>query len=246
MAKAFISHSSLDKPFVHRLAEDLRSNWIDVWLDEWELRLGDDFTGTIESSLAGSSHLIIVLSERALRSAWVRRELEFAASREKDRLGMTIVPLRLTRVEIPPEVRDKPPVDFFISYDDGLSALLRIFSSARPGISASVPGRRFVSAQRGRAAGLSVSSHLSTLVMGGREWSFAAVVETLGEASLRTHLTRAIHELLTMTLQKFAISGPRSLSQYLQLANAAALKFKKDHGLDVRYPLGAKMAMLVQ
>jgi hypothetical protein len=82
--------------------------------------------------------------------------------------------------------------------------------------------------------------------MGGREWSFAAVVETLGEASLRTHLTRAIHELLTMTLQKFAISGPRSLSQYLQLANAAALKFKKDHGLDVRYPLGAKMAMLVQ
>ena len=69
MAKAFISHSSLDKPFVHRLAEDLRSNWIDVWLDEWELRLGDDFTGTIESSLAGSSHLIIVLSERALRSA---------------------------------------------------------------------------------------------------------------------------------------------------------------------------------
>ncbi|MFW5667325.1 MAG: toll/interleukin-1 receptor domain-containing protein, partial [Coleofasciculus sp.] len=40
--KAFISHSSIDKPFVERLATDLRSReGIDAWLDKWEILPGD-------------------------------------------------------------------------------------------------------------------------------------------------------------------------------------------------------------
>ncbi|MFW5667412.1 MAG: toll/interleukin-1 receptor domain-containing protein, partial [Coleofasciculus sp.] len=40
--KAFISHSSIDKPFVERLATDLRtSEAIDAWLDKWEILPGD-------------------------------------------------------------------------------------------------------------------------------------------------------------------------------------------------------------
>ena len=41
--KAFISHSSKDKKFVVRLANDLSGRGIDVWLDQWEIQPGDKF-----------------------------------------------------------------------------------------------------------------------------------------------------------------------------------------------------------
>jgi TIR domain len=37
----FLSHSSKDKEWVHALARDLSVCEIDVWLDEWELVVGD-------------------------------------------------------------------------------------------------------------------------------------------------------------------------------------------------------------
>jgi hypothetical protein len=246
MARAFISHSSLDKPFVLRLAEDLRKNWIDVWVDAWELRIGDNLATAIESSLADASHVILVLSDKSSRSAWVKRELDFAANRESERLGMMIVTARLPGVDVPAELRDTPVADFSGDYDAGLEALLSVFAAARVGRGAALPGRRYSSAVRGHGGALSVPSHLSSLVVGGRQWAFTAVTETLGDAKLRPEFTRAIHELLLATLEKFKVSGPESLSHYLQIANAAALLFKSERGLGTDFPLGAKMALLVQ
>ena len=37
----FLSHSSKDKAIVRPLAERLRAHGLQVWFDEWELRLGD-------------------------------------------------------------------------------------------------------------------------------------------------------------------------------------------------------------
>jgi esterase/lipase superfamily enzyme len=37
----FICHSSKDKVFVKKLAADLRKQEIDVWLDEWNMNVGD-------------------------------------------------------------------------------------------------------------------------------------------------------------------------------------------------------------
>jgi hypothetical protein len=246
MARAFISHSSLDKPFVLRLAEDLRKNWIDVWVDDWELRIGDNLATTIESNLADASHLILVLSEMSLRSAWVKRELDFAANRENERLGMMIVTVRLSSMDIPAELRGKPTADFSGDYDTGLEALLRIFATAAAGRGAVLPGRRYTSAIRGHLGVLSVPTHLSSLVGGGHEWAFATTIETLGDPKLRSQLTRAIHQLLLTALEKFRISGPESLSHYLQFANATAVAFKSDRGLRPEFPLGAKMSLLVQ
>ncbi|MCL2041490.1 MAG: toll/interleukin-1 receptor domain-containing protein [Bacteroidales bacterium] len=43
----FISHSSKDKEFVRKLAKDLQRNGIEVWLDEWTLKIGDSFAESI-------------------------------------------------------------------------------------------------------------------------------------------------------------------------------------------------------
>jgi hypothetical protein len=52
MIKVFVSHSSVDKPFVERLATDLRiRESIDVWLDKWEIQPGDRIASKIEEGL---------------------------------------------------------------------------------------------------------------------------------------------------------------------------------------------------
>jgi len=39
--KIFLSHSSKDKPFVEKLAKDILGLDVEVWLDKWEMKVGD-------------------------------------------------------------------------------------------------------------------------------------------------------------------------------------------------------------
>ena len=62
MPKAFISHSSKDKPFVRKLKEDLNFNDVETWLDQDELKVGDKLYDTLIFGLQTSSHFLIILS----------------------------------------------------------------------------------------------------------------------------------------------------------------------------------------
>jgi hypothetical protein len=45
MTSIFLSHASIDKPFVEKLAHDLKRLGINVWFDKWELKIGGQFHG---------------------------------------------------------------------------------------------------------------------------------------------------------------------------------------------------------
>ncbi|MFP5273818.1 toll/interleukin-1 receptor domain-containing protein [Coleofasciculus sp.] len=67
--KAFISHSSIDKPFVERLATDLRTReGIDAWYDAWEILPGDRIPDKLEEGLANAGILVLVLSPDSVNS----------------------------------------------------------------------------------------------------------------------------------------------------------------------------------
>ncbi|NEO32172.1 MAG: toll/interleukin-1 receptor domain-containing protein [Symploca sp. SIO3C6] len=73
--KAFISHSSIDKPFVERLATDLRTReGIDAWLDKWEIMPGDRIAQKLEEGLANAGILLLILSPDSVNSQWVSYE----------------------------------------------------------------------------------------------------------------------------------------------------------------------------
>lgn len=73
--KAFISHSSIDKPFVERLAIDLRTyEGIDAWLDKWEILPGDRIPEKLEEGLLRANIFLLVLSPESVNSHWVRYE----------------------------------------------------------------------------------------------------------------------------------------------------------------------------
>ena len=78
----FISHASEDKDEVVRpLAEALRQGGLDVWYDEFELKIGDSLRRKIDSGLARSRFGVVVLSQSFFRKGWTNYELDGLVTR---------------------------------------------------------------------------------------------------------------------------------------------------------------------
>lgn len=76
MPTAFISYSwdSNDhKAWVRRLGEDLRARGVSVWLDQFDLRLGDDVTRFMERGVSESDYVLLVCTENFGQKANERR-----------------------------------------------------------------------------------------------------------------------------------------------------------------------------
>lgn len=70
----FLSHSSVDKPFVRNLATALaEGGQIKVWLDEGEIAPGDNIVTKIAEGLE-SDLVLFVMSPDSIASNWVREE----------------------------------------------------------------------------------------------------------------------------------------------------------------------------
>lgn len=81
----FISHASEDKDAVARpLALQLQGHGIKVWLDEFELTLGDSLRRTIDRGLSQSRFGIVILSQNFFKKDWPQRELDGLAAREEN------------------------------------------------------------------------------------------------------------------------------------------------------------------
>jgi len=73
----FISHASEDKDEVVRpLAVALREGGLNVWYDEFELKIGDSLRRKIDKGLAKSRFGIVVLSQSFLKKGWTNYELD--------------------------------------------------------------------------------------------------------------------------------------------------------------------------
>lgn len=73
----FISHASEDKATVARpLADELRSAGLDVWYDEFELKIGDSLRRKIDQGIAGARFGIVVLSPAFFAKGWTNYELD--------------------------------------------------------------------------------------------------------------------------------------------------------------------------
>jgi len=82
----FISHASEDKVDVVRpLAAHLQSLGLRVWLDEFELTLGDSLRRKIDHGLSRSRFGLVVLSPAFFRKEWPNKELDGLVAREDGR-----------------------------------------------------------------------------------------------------------------------------------------------------------------
>lgn len=120
----FISYSHTDKDFVTKLAAQLAQNKIHVWVDTWELHVGDSIVSKIQQALQQASALLVVLSKASTGSEWCKKELNAGLVRELEEKRVVVLPVLIEDCEIPLFLRDKMFADFRTNYDDGLRQVL--------------------------------------------------------------------------------------------------------------------------
>jgi len=81
--KVFISHSSQDDELAGRIASYLEKAGLDVWYDKREIMPGDNWADKIAQGLRESDAMVVLLSEGALSSEFVRRNIDFALSQKQ-------------------------------------------------------------------------------------------------------------------------------------------------------------------
>ena len=132
----FISHSSKDKLAVRELAERLKNDGLRVWLDEWEIQLGDIIGLKIEQGLEQSRTLILVMSASAFTSEWVTLERHTVLFRDPTNAQRRFIPLRLDDEEIRDTLKQFAYVDWRQKSDEQYAKLL---AACRPLVVAAEP-----------------------------------------------------------------------------------------------------------
>ena len=116
----FISYSHQDKDFAENLAKQLVVQNVHVWIDRWELSVGDSIVQRIQDAVEGASALLVVLSEASVNSEWCQQELSAGILRELEEQRVIVLPVLKEDCEIPLFVRGKLYADFRTNFDDGL------------------------------------------------------------------------------------------------------------------------------
>jgi len=124
----FISYSSKDRHFVERLAEDLHTHGVKVWLDKWEINVGDSIIEKIEDGIAENDFLAVVLSLNSTQSNWVRKELSAGLIKELNSRSVVVLPILLEKCNMPLLLSDKKYADFRYDYHAGLNDLIKVLT----------------------------------------------------------------------------------------------------------------------
>ncbi|WP_374476741.1 TIR domain-containing protein [Zoogloea sp.] len=125
-AKVFISHASEDKELVAQpLAAALRNVGIDVWLDQFELKVGDSLRQSIDRGLGSSRFGVVVLSPSFFAKRWPQRELDALLAKEVDSASVVLPVWHHVSAE---QVRASSPVladRLAVSTDAGIEEVAR-------------------------------------------------------------------------------------------------------------------------
>ena len=124
MANVFVSHRTGDADRARQLAEAVRRAGHAVWLDEWEIGLGDSVVERVERGLAGSSYVVLCYSSLGVMSPWMSREWMSALARQLDGHRVRLLPLRLSGGGPPALLADIKYADLVTDWDGGLRQLL--------------------------------------------------------------------------------------------------------------------------
>lgn len=120
----FISYSHVDRDFVDRLAKQLVAHRVNVWVDRWELNVGDSLITKIQDAISGASALLVILSKASVESEWCKKELSVGLIRELSEKRVVVLPVIIDDRKIPGFLTDKMYADFRTPFDDGLSLIL--------------------------------------------------------------------------------------------------------------------------
>ena len=129
---AFVCHVSEDKDaFVRPLAERLREQHIEVWYDEFSLRVGDSLRRSIDLGLSQSRFGIVVLSPHFFSKQWPQWELDGLVARQNSGISDVILPIwhqvgSNDVLAYSPSLADKIAIDSSLGLDEVVHRLAAV------------------------------------------------------------------------------------------------------------------------
>jgi len=102
--KAFLSHSSKDKPIAREVADEIRLRGGEVWLDERELSGGTPLATALSAAIDQIDVFIVFITANSNQSPWVKYEIDQALPLVLER-SIRVLPLRYGDVPVPQALR---------------------------------------------------------------------------------------------------------------------------------------------
>ncbi len=94
-ASCFISYAHQDEPLAQRLYKDLQDKGVRCWIASQDLRPGDYHYSRIDEAIHSNEKVLLLLSQDAMTSPWVKHEVQTALAREIVQDRIVLFPLRL-------------------------------------------------------------------------------------------------------------------------------------------------------
>ena len=146
--KYFFSYSRNDSEFVIRLANDLKQQGLDVWLDQLDILPGSRWDAAVETALNESQGMLVVLSDSSVKSNNVLDEVSYAINK-----GKKVIPLLFDECEVPFRIARFQHVDFTKNYNTGLQVLIRALKSGNVATPSNTPAAKDPQDQPGDTEG---------------------------------------------------------------------------------------------
>jgi len=139
----FISYSHQDREIANRIAFELVRKNAHIWVDRWELKVGDSLVAKIQEALEEAEAIVLVLTESFVASEWCKKEFTSAITRELEERHVIVLPVLAGDCTIPLFLREKRYADVRKDFDDGLRDLLEALSSVLSEANKRVTGKDY-------------------------------------------------------------------------------------------------------
>jgi TIR domain/Pentapeptide repeats (8 copies) len=91
----FISYSSKDDEFAHRIHADLQNKGVRCWFAPHDLPIGNKILDAIDAAIRLREKVVLILSEHSIKSDWVEDEVSAGFEEERKRGQIVLFPVRL-------------------------------------------------------------------------------------------------------------------------------------------------------
>jgi hypothetical protein len=125
MANVFVSHRGVDAGPAAKLARELQDAGHQVWLDDWEIGIGDSIVERMQQGLDGASYLVLCYSTNSVTTPWISREWMSALARQMGGANVKLLPVVLTGGRPPAILSDIRYADLTCDWERGVNDLLR-------------------------------------------------------------------------------------------------------------------------
>lgn len=115
----FLSYSRSDQEFALRLADYIRGEGVNLWVDQLDIRPSEHWDRAIERAVRNCRGIVVILSPRSVVSDNVADEISFAID-----AGKSVLPVMIERCNLPLRIARMQVIDATGNDDKALKACL--------------------------------------------------------------------------------------------------------------------------